>query len=210
MLFRLVQLIRQIAETRNLDFVIFHLARMLLPVTALDEIERAGAHVGEIKRQLDFAMDFRRVGLIVPGVAVPAVKVAFRRQRLPALCFSQFVVRAEVPGQDLFDRGMQREINETLIELQHVLDHVAIALGFLITVNVVPAQPAQAARKGALHVAKLSASRRPGKTTMPFVFSSAARASTSETLPRSPVASEGNWHWNLFDISHEAFSVRRR
>src|SRR5712692_3814888 len=60
-------------------FIIFHQAWMLPPMASLDEIERAAAHVGQIHGQLNFFVNFPGVSLIVPGVAVPTMKVTPRR-----------------------------------------------------------------------------------------------------------------------------------
>src|SRR6266404_1928508 len=124
-------------------------------MTTLDEVERAGAHVSEINAELDFSVNLCRRRLVVPGVAVPTMKVATGRQRFPALRFGQFVVGTEVSVQNLFDQRMQREIKKSLIQNEHVFDHVPKALGLLIAVKVVPTHSTQPNLERLLHAAHL-------------------------------------------------------
>src|SRR5882762_7203489 len=71
----------------------FQIVRVMLLVRSFNDIERAAAHICQIHGQLDFAMDLSLDVLVIPHVAVPTVKVAFRRQRLPAFRFREFVSR---------------------------------------------------------------------------------------------------------------------
>ena len=72
-------------------------ARRLFTVAALDVGEGAGADVGQVQAELDFARDVGRdAALVVPGVAVPAVEVLADRQRSPPLGLDQGVRVAEV------------------------------------------------------------------------------------------------------------------
>src|SRR5437870_13524225 len=105
---------------------------MIFSMTAFDEIEGAAVHVSEVQRQLNFPMNLFRTRLVVPGVAMPAMKVALSRQGFPALRFRQFVVRSQVSRQNLFYQRMECEIDESLVEEQDVFDHVTIGLSLLI------------------------------------------------------------------------------
>ncbi len=64
---------------RVIHLVILHQTRMLLAMASFDEIERTAAHICQVHGQLDFSVDLFRSVLIVPGVAVPTMKVTFRR-----------------------------------------------------------------------------------------------------------------------------------
>ena len=73
------------------------------------------------------------------------------RQRPPTARFGQFCVVAEVGFDDaLYDR-VDRHIQKSLIENQHILDHVAVRLGLLVTVEVIPFEPLEPCFKGKLH-----------------------------------------------------------
>src|SRR5258708_24790096 len=123
-------------------------------MTSLDELERSALNVRQIHAELDLSMNSLLDSLIVPGVAMPTMKVVFGGQRSPALRFRQFVFRSQVSRQDLFDQRMQSEIDKTLIEQQDILDHVPVEFGPLIAFKVVPAYSAKAALKRQLHPAQ--------------------------------------------------------
>ena len=124
-------------------------------MTALEVIECAVAHIGEIHGQLNFPVNFFRGSLIVPGIAVPAVKVAPGGQRFPALRFSQLIICSQIAAKDLFHQWMQTEIDETLVEQQHIFDQMTINFGLLIAFKVIPAHSSQTHSKGSLHIAQL-------------------------------------------------------
>src|SRR2546423_2720810 len=142
-----------------LDLCPLQIVWVMSLVSSLDDVERAAAHIGEIHRQLDFAMNFFLDGLVVPHVAVPTVKVAFCRQRLPTLRFRQLVSRAQISRQNLFDQRMDSQIYETLIEQQNIFDHESVRLSSLITIELVPAQALQPGSKCGLHSAQLLSSK---------------------------------------------------
>src|SRR6267143_4035084 len=98
-----------------LDFVVPHWPRMPLSMSTFDVVERATANIGEIKRQFYFSRNLF-TGLIVPGISVPAVKISFRRQRLPTLGFVQLEGVTEIEGQNLFDQRVKSKIDKSLIE----------------------------------------------------------------------------------------------
>src|SRR5439155_592264 len=90
--------------------------------------------------------------LIVPGVAVPAVEIASRRQRAPTLRLAQREARADVLPHDVLHERVQGDVDETLFQRQHVLDHEAVAIGALVAVAVVSAPARRPARTGSRSV----------------------------------------------------------
>src|ERR1044072_2718767 len=129
---------------------------MLFAMTAANEVEGAAFDVRQIHCELNFSWYFRlMVRLIVPGIAMPAVKVSLRRNRLPSLGLSQLEFISEITVQYFLHDRMKREVDKSLVQRQNVLDHVSIRFGLFVTVKVIPAQSLQAQRKCTLHPAKL-------------------------------------------------------
>src|SRR4029079_8403623 len=111
-------------------------------MTAANEVEGAAFDVRQIHRQLNFSRYLRVVvRLIVPGVSMPAMKVALRRNRLPALGLRQLEFISQITLQYFLHDGMKREVDKSLVQRQNVLDHMSIGFGLFVTVKVVPTQP---------------------------------------------------------------------
>ena len=142
----------------------------MFALTAFDEIESATPHVREIHRQFNFAMNHGPRALIVPGIAMPTVKITSGRQRLPTFCLCQFILRSEVARQNLFDQRVNCQIDKSLIEQEYVFDHVTIDLGLLVTVKVIPTRPSQARGKSFLHAAQLLARQKIRQKNYPIRF----------------------------------------
>src|SRR6185295_19351374 len=112
--------------------------------------ERATPDIAQVESQLHFLWNVLGGVLVVPFVAMPAVKVPSGRQGSPASRFDQRE-SSHVSTQYLLDRRVQGGIKESLLQSQYILDHMTVGLRLLVPIEVVPAQPLQPCVEGLLH-----------------------------------------------------------
>src|SRR6516165_9709276 len=93
--------------------------------------------------------------LIIPGVAVPTMKVPASGHGLPPLCLDQLVSIPEILSQNLFQPRVQRGIDEPLVECQDILHHAPVTFCFLVSIDVIPAHVLQSRIKRTAHSHKL-------------------------------------------------------
>ena len=127
---------------------------MLFPVSSPNVFEGAGADVGQIESQFDFAGNGGHNALVVPGVGMPAVEQAAGRKGLPALGFHEGELRADIGTESVRYQRMNGGVDKPLLQLQHILHHVAKALRLFVAIHIVPAEAAQPGGEGQLHGAQ--------------------------------------------------------
>src|SRR6266478_2113766 len=124
--------------------------RGVLPMGAPDVVERPASHVGQVEAELHFLRDVLAHLLVVPLITVPAVKVTLGGKRPPSSGFDQRTP-SKVPLQYSLHDRVHGDIHEPLLEGQHILDHMPVRFGLLVSVDIVPAQLAEPGVECLLH-----------------------------------------------------------
>ena len=124
-------------------------------MAAFDVLERSRFHLAQVKSQLHLAWNaVADLFLIVPGIAVPAVKIVLRRQRFPALGFAQGVRRPDISIEDALDQRMQGDVDKSLCQRQHILNREPVPFAPFVAIAIVPAHVPQTVVETRLHVAQ--------------------------------------------------------
>ena len=102
-------------------------------MTPFDILKKPAVRVRKVYTELHLARNMLNFFLVIPGVAVPTMKVPASGLGLPPLCLDQLVSIPKILSQNLFQHRVQRGIDEPLIECQNILHHAAVTFCSTIT-----------------------------------------------------------------------------